>query len=82
MSVLRKIPMIHEYKSFMLDNCEVFLHYRKIRILFPHSNNTFASIFQLLHMNVWGPYKLETYDGITFFIVLFMIILYGHEFYF
>jgi len=37
---------------------------------FPHSLSRCTTSFQLLHVDVWGPYKWETYDGMRYFLTI------------
>jgi len=71
MSVLRKIPNFHKFGSkFALHNCEVCPLARQTRLPFPHSTSRSTSSFQLLHLDVWGPYKVETFDGMRYFLTI------------
>ncbi|KAL3368368.1 hypothetical protein AABB24_009309 [Solanum stoloniferum] len=70
MSVLRKIPMFHANKTFVVNNCEVCPIARQTRLPFSHSVSKATSIFKLLHMDVWEPYKLETHDGMRYFLTI------------
>lgn len=36
---------------------------RKTRMLFPESTTNTTKVFELLHVDVWGPYNIPTRDG-------------------
>lgn len=71
MSVLRKIPIFHSLgNKFILNNCEVCPLARQTKQPFPHSTSISTCIFQLLHMSVWGPYKVEAFAGMRYFLTI------------
>jgi len=37
---------------------------------FPLSNNRAGSLFELLHVDIWGPHHLHTYNGCKFFLTI------------
>lgn len=43
---------------------------RQERLSFSHSINTSTKIFQLLHIDLWGPYHTATHDNHKYFITL------------
>uniref|UniRef100_M1ANG9 Integrase catalytic domain-containing protein n=1 Tax=Solanum tuberosum TaxID=4113 RepID=M1ANG9_SOLTU len=43
---------------------------RQERLPFPHSTHTSTRIFQLLHIDLWGPYHMVTHDNYRYFITL------------
>ena len=40
------------------------------RLPFPNSTTVSTSSFQLLHIDVWGPFNTPTYDGHKFFVTI------------
>lgn len=60
MSVLKKISMFHNKGSFILSNCDVCPLARQVRLSFPVSHNRSDNCFDLVHMDVWRPYKAAT----------------------
>lgn len=71
MSVLRKIPIFHSLgNKVALNNCEVCPLAKRTRQPFPHSFSRSTCSFQLFHMDVWGPYKVETFDGMRYFLTI------------
>ena len=71
LSVIRKISAFHKFgNKFTLHKCDVCPLARQTRLPFPHSTSSSTCIFQLLHMDVWGPYRVETYDGMRYFLTI------------
>nr|XP_009759202.1 PREDICTED: uncharacterized protein LOC104211777 [Nicotiana sylvestris] len=52
------------------DNCEVCPLARQCRLQFPVSSIRSSSYFQLVHMDVWGPHKVPTYDRKLYFVTI------------
>lgn len=53
---------------------------RQSRLLFPPKSHNSTSIFELLYVDLWGPYHTETHDNFKYLIILvddFSILL-GH----
>ena len=60
MGVIRKISTFHKFgNKFALHKCDICPLARQTRLPFPHSTSSSTCIFQLLHMDVWGPYRVE-----------------------
>lgn len=38
--------------------------------MFPVSSSSTSSCFNLLHVNVWGPFRVPTYDKKSYFVTL------------
>ena len=36
-------------------------------LYFPINNNVYSSAFDLIHVDVWGPYSIPTHDGYKYF---------------
>ena len=43
---------------------------RKTRMPFPESTSTTTTIFELLHVDLWGPYHIPTHDGYHYFLTM------------
>lgn len=43
---------------------------KQTRASFPHSNIQTTSTFQLIHIDVWGPYKVISHDGYNQFLTI------------
>lgn len=53
-----------------LVNYNVFLLAKHTRLPFNDSTNKVEEIFQLLHIDVWGPYTMQTLDGNKMFLTI------------
>ena len=70
MRVLRKIKEFNTNSSFTIDHCHICPQDRQTRISFPNSYTNVNVVFDLIHIDLWGPYKVATYDGMRYFITL------------
>lgn len=43
---------------------------RQSRLPFPPKTHTTTGIFELLHVDIWGPYQTTTHDNFKYFITL------------
>ncbi|XP_070010455.1 uncharacterized protein [Nicotiana sylvestris] len=43
---------------------------RKSKLLFPSNSISTKKIFELIHVDIWGPYKDPTYDGYKYFLTI------------
>ncbi|KAF3666405.1 putative LRR receptor-like serine/threonine-protein kinase-like [Capsicum annuum] len=59
MSVLRRIKEFNNNSSFAIDHCDICPQARQTRIPFPVSSTSSDVVFDLVHMDVWGPYKFH-----------------------
>ena len=50
--------------------CTIYPMARQTRMLFPESVTTTSSIFELLHVDLWGPYNVPTHDGYHYFLTM------------
>lgn len=51
-------------------HCTVCLIAKQSRLPFPHSTSCSAHPFELVHVDVWEPYRVPTYDGKRYFMTL------------
>ena len=50
--------------------CHICHLAKQKKLSFPSSNNMCNSIFELLHIDVWGPFSVETVDGYKYFLTI------------
>lgn len=50
-----------------VDHCLICAQSKQFRLLFPHIISKTKSPFDLIHVDVWGPYKHLTHDGLKYF---------------
>ena len=68
MNVIRKIGMLmNNNANLTVDNCDVCLLARQIRLLLKVSSNKSIRCFNLIHLDVWGPYNAATHNNTKFF---------------
>lgn len=54
---------IKDYKS-VVNKCGICPLAKHTRLSFPSSSTSkTTAVFQLLHLDVWGPYHIPTFDG-------------------
>ncbi|KAI3781572.1 hypothetical protein L2E82_11589 [Cichorium intybus] len=54
----------------VLSPCEVCHKAKQTREPFPLSNHKSSSLGELVHIDVWGPYRVSTRDGFRFFLTV------------
>ncbi|XP_071695153.1 uncharacterized protein [Rutidosis leptorrhynchoides] len=52
------------------DVCDVCHKAKQSRDPFPLSDHTSSKIGELVHLNVWGPYRVNSYYGFKFFLTI------------
>lgn len=45
-----------------LESCSICPLAKQCRLPFPVSNSKSSAVFKLVHLDIWGPYKVPTYD--------------------
>ena len=50
--------------------CVTSLMAKMFKLPFYQSNTATTSVFELLHINIWGPYRIPTYKNHKFFLTL------------
>lgn len=50
--------------------CDICPLARQTRLPFSISHVTFKRVFELVHMDTWGPFKVPTYHGYKYFLTL------------
>lgn len=61
--VLKCLDLLHNNKDVeLLNSCSVCPLAKQPRLSFPISNSKTSMSFELVHMDLWGPYKIPTFD--------------------
>lgn len=47
----------------ILDSCDICFLAKQTRAMFPLSENKAASLFDLVHCDLWGPYPINFFTG-------------------
>ncbi|XP_039045779.1 uncharacterized protein LOC120185691 [Hibiscus syriacus] len=71
-SSLHKIPYLQSYK-FDVDSvhkCSICPLAKQSRLLFPHSISRASTPFDLIHIDLWGPYRISTHSGHRSFLTI------------
>lgn len=50
--------------------CDVFHKDKQMRECFPFSVHSYSKLGELIHLYVWGPYKVATREGYMFFLTI------------
>ncbi|XP_060200816.1 uncharacterized protein LOC132629096 [Lycium barbarum] len=59
-----------KFPSMSTCTCDVFPMARQSRMSFPISHIKSKRIFELIHIDTWGPYKEPTHDGFKYFLTI------------
>ena len=57
-------------KSKENHHCHVCHLAKQKRLMFPISNATSVAPFNLLHIDVWGPFYVPTFEGFRYFLTI------------
>lgn len=69
--VLNKMPnLVCTTRDCPQAPCDICHFAKQSRSSFPLSTSCTTKIFELLHYDVWGPYKHKTHDGSSYFLTL------------
>lgn len=68
MRVISSIPANFSPKQPFI--CSICPMARQARLPFPHRTNTSTQNFQLLHVDICGPYYVTTHDNYKYFLTL------------
>lgn len=66
MEVLRRIYIFNNKDVFQLQHCDVCPLSRQTRLPFPVSSCRAIYAFHLIHLDVWGPYNVETHNRMKY----------------
>ncbi|KAK1410112.1 hypothetical protein QVD17_36645 [Tagetes erecta] len=67
-SKLKHLNLVSNISTF--EQCNICPKARQHRLPFPHSTRHTSHIFELIHIDVWGPYNTSTYDGYKYFLTI------------
>ncbi|XP_019228961.1 PREDICTED: uncharacterized protein LOC109210044 [Nicotiana attenuata] len=68
--VIRKHEFLSKLKSCDESFCTVCPLAKQTKLLFQLSTTVSQAAFELIHCDVWGPYRVPTYDGKRFFVTI------------
>lgn len=68
---LKSIPDLSSLKHKFADVlCQICPLSRQTRIAFPNSQSQTTHYFELIHIDVWGPYKVKAHNGCNQFLTI------------
>lgn len=56
--------------EILLRNCDVCLQAKQTRQCFPDSSNNAKAVFDLIHVDLWGPYRTTAFCGSRYFLTI------------
>lgn len=69
--VLQKISSLHTHMVVdSLNSCPICPISKQSNLPFTLSNSRATKVFELVHVDLWGPYSHETQSGCRFFIII------------
>jgi len=65
-----KLLCLVNQDTTICDICSVFPLAKQTRIPFPISTSRTENVFDLVHLDVWGPYRTPTHNGFRYFLTI------------
>ncbi|KAG7578844.1 Zinc finger CCHC-type [Arabidopsis thaliana x Arabidopsis arenosa] len=57
-------------REFLFTNCDVCLRAKQTRQPFPESSSNSKEVFDLIHLDLWGPYRTTAFCGSRYFLTI------------
>ncbi|KAL2232808.1 UNVERIFIED_CONTAM: Retrovirus-related Pol polyprotein from transposon RE1 [Sesamum indicum] len=70
LTVLNKIPELYLNEVSLSLSCDTCHKAKQTRIPFPCSNTRSAALFDLIHVDLWGPYRIPTLSNCSYFLTI------------
>ena len=67
--ILNKVPLVTP-NSVTFDACDICHYFKQHRLAFPHSTFQSTCVFELIHLDVWGPYRQATHNNYSYFLTV------------
>lgn len=64
---LKQLHIFYNTHVSQFQHCDICPQSRQQSLPFSKSSITSTKIFDLIHINTWGPYNTETYNGFKYF---------------
>ncbi|KAH9656136.1 retrovirus-related pol polyprotein from transposon RE1 [Citrus sinensis] len=69
--VIKLLPMVDTTKNKAYPkNCDVVLRAKQCRNEFISSNNKASAVLEMIHCDLWGPYRTPTFCGAYYFLTI------------
>lgn len=65
-----KFSLPSNYNHVGVESCIICAQAKQSRLAFPHSISQTHAPFDLIHVDVWGPYKHENHDGYKYLCII------------
>lgn len=70
-SIMQSIVQLHStVRSALQNNCHICLLAKQTRLKFPLSTSRAETLFHIVHMDFWGPYKIPIFDRKQYFLII------------
>lgn len=72
LSTLQHLPFLKHLcnKSHSIKSCDACFKAKQSRLSFPHSDIQSTALFELIHIDIWGPCREETITNKPFFLTI------------
>ncbi|KAL2239042.1 UNVERIFIED_CONTAM: Retrovirus-related Pol polyprotein from transposon RE2 [Sesamum indicum] len=68
--VMRHIPFLNSAAMILDDSCETCHKAKQTRSIFPSSTSHSKAPFDLIHLDVWGPYTTQTISNCSYILTI------------
>ncbi|KAJ0890287.1 putative RNA-directed DNA polymerase [Helianthus annuus] len=68
--VLTVLKEMFGVKSIEHGPCDVCHRSKQVRVPFPISEHKSKTVGELVHLDLWGPYKVTSYEGFKYFLTI------------
>ncbi|XP_055807046.1 uncharacterized protein LOC129875845 [Solanum dulcamara] len=69
-AIQKLLDIDHDDYKQTLDKCELCPLAKHTRMSFPVSNTKSSTVFDLMHLDLWGPFHVQTVDGYRLFLTI------------
>ncbi|KAJ0587500.1 putative RNA-directed DNA polymerase [Helianthus annuus] len=67
---MKQLNVLSNKSMDSIDHCTICPKARQHRLPFPNSTRSTSAIFDLIHIDIWGPYNTSTYNGYKYFLTI------------
>ena len=68
--VLSSLPVLDNNVVNHTDSCDICFTAKQTRVVFQESSNKATAQFELIHCDVWGPYRTPSSCGAVYFLTI------------
>nr|ABW74573.1 putative pol polyprotein [Boechera divaricarpa] len=70
LDVISKVLGTTKHKNKKSAYCHIYHLAKQIKLFYVSPNNMCKIIFELLHIDVWGPFSVDTIEGFKYFLII------------